>query len=167
MTMSDIEKQSAKTLPDYIRSMVLKECREQTKVSGMAVAVFLIISVLFIGGGATIVLISGGKLSAIILTAFFVAVSALMGYLSFVKPRKLLKMAEEDRYECYTGRMTDKLALTGDDKTYYRLVLDGAVEFGCTEEQYKKAGQGEEYIAVFFGKNIPELFLKISQKDRV
>lgn len=161
------ERQNAKTLPEYLQREVVEECRDRAKVTFLSIFIFALTSVIFLGGGIMALVLSGGEIGTILLAVIFIAAALIVGYFSFVKPRKLLKMAEEDRYECYTGRMTDKLALTDDDKTYYRLVLDGAVEFGCTEEQYKKAGQGEEYMAVFFGKNIPELFLKISQKDRV
>lgn len=167
MPKADIVKQGAQSLPDHLRRMVVQKCREQAKVSGLTIFLFLITSAIFIGGGIAAVIISGRKLSAIMLTVFFAAVSLFVEHLSFVKPHRLLKMAEADRYECCIGRLTDKSSLKGDDETYYQLVLNDAVKCGCTKEQYDQAKPGEEYMAVFFGRESPEFFLKLSNKDMI
>ena len=161
----NIEKQSAHTLPDNMHQMVIKECREQVKTSGFAIFVFIITAAAFIAGGAMTVYISGWQASAISLMILFTAVPALVAYFSFVKPRKLLKKAEKGSYEYYIGRLTDKTFLPGDDTTYYQLVLDNAVKCSCTEQQYKKAQFGEEYMAIYFGSKAPEMCLEVIRKD--
>lgn len=164
--MPNIAKQNARMLSENMRREVIAECKKRMKPTGRSIFVFIITSALFVGGAITI-LVSGGKVSAIVLTAFFVVVSLLIAYLSFVRPGKLMKMVKEDSYEYYIGKLSKKTALPGEEITYYQLTIGDAVQCGCTEEQYKQAQLGEEYMAIYFGKDSPEFCFKIMEKDTV
>lgn len=158
-------KADAYTLPEYMRQMVIAECREQTKIDPSSRSVFIVLSAVFIGCGITAVIISGGALSAVVLAAFFFSVFFMLTYIIFIKPRKLLKKAEANDYKYYIGTVTDKNDIYGEYRNFHQLTIDGTVKCACTDEQYRKAEIGDRYMAVYFGGNDPDLCLKAINKE--
>lgn len=148
-----------------MRQLVIEECRKRANTDPSAVSIFAVIAVIFIGAAITAVIISGGKLSGILLAVFFVSVFFLIAYIAFIKPRRILKMAETGSFEYYMGTLTEKNRADADETAFYQLVIDGAVKYSCTDDQYIKAKIGDRYMAVYFGGDDPELCLKVMQKD--
>lgn len=169
----DIERQSAQSLSDDMRQMVLEECKKKAAPHPFDIAFDLLFLITF-GRAATLLIkyaIAMPKYWYIgLLSIIFAAVPAALIYSNIIRPRKRVRMVCEDDYTYYMGELTDKKKVRTTDSDghtvyHYHLIVDKEVKCSCSHEQYKDAVVGRRYIVVFFNKEKPEFCISLPQKD--
>lgn len=170
-----ILKQSAQTLPENLRKRVLEECKKAAAPHPFDIIMELLLLLAF-GRGAVLLIQVAVDMPQywymIPVAIILAAVPVTVIYLNTKRLRRTVIMVKRNDFTYYMGELTGKRRIRENDpegnkdKAYtFYLYIDKAVRCPCTPEQYANAVRGEQYIALFFGKDKPEICVKVTQKD--
>lgn len=174
----EIEKQEADTLPYYLRQKVVEECKSRAACNPLVIVIYILFGGGFAAVGLFVPMKFATEFSAQYAISFpatlliwligapFLVVPVLLTYLFFIKPKRLLKLAEAEQYTYHIGKLTETKEVhtrdeDGDVHHNYYLILDGGVKCRCSLTEYNQAVIGAEYMAVFFRKKKPEFCLPV------
>lgn len=160
-------------LPEDIKRRVVEECRRRAEPKTANIIITVIFSAVFVYAGlqAASLVRSNGETSGagwlfLIWAVPFLSVPFILISSLFIRPKKILRMAESDDYEYYIGGLTDMYYTHTDNGHRYYLVIDNAVKYKCTSEQYRDAELGHRYILLYFHKRRPEVCFKLTGQQK-
>lgn len=169
MSIIKINKLEGHSLPDNLKQSVVEECRRLARPAPVRVIICIVFSLAFIYGGVSILSLGESpeeqKIYALCALPFLL-VPFFLVYAMFIRPVKVLKMAERDDYEYYIGVLTNKYYTRSNNGHHHYLRIDDVIKVSCTTEDYRNAVVGNSYIVLYFRKRKPEVCFRIANTQK-